>query len=170
MHKRRKVDATGRTNVAVISAKKATNSDGASASCSRAPQNTTRSHRVHPYSPQPTKVSSHGSTSLTLLKVPNMVASNYDQNTSVVVENRVTRDKKVFVTLTYIIFGYAILWLPFHICFDVSIVNPDLVPERVFDMAFWMAYFNSTINPILYNFSSPEFRRTYRQILGRGKC
>lgn len=85
-------------------------------------------------------------------------------------QSRMTRDKKVFVTLTYIMVGYAILWLPFHIVFDISIVCPTLVPEQVLHLSFWMAYFNSTINPVLYNFSSPEFRKAFKKILHRCKC
>lgn len=84
--------------------------------------------------------------------------------------SRFVKERRVFVTLTYIIIGYAILWLPFHIVFDVSIVDPSLVPEQVLNLAFWMAYFNSTINPFLYNFSSPEFRRTFIRILSRKIC
>jgi len=84
--------------------------------------------------------------------------------------NRAVREKRVFVTLTYIIIAYAILWLPFHIVFDVSIHDPALVPEQVLNWAFWMAYFNSTINPFLYNFSSPEFRKAFKRLLSTRVC
>lgn len=80
------------------------------------------------------------------------------------VENRATREKRVFVTLTYILVAYGILWLPFHIIFDISIADPTIVPEEILNLAFWMAYFNSTINPFLYNFSSPEFRKVFRRM------
>ncbi|WAQ97170.1 ADA1A-like protein, partial [Mya arenaria] len=79
--------------------------------------------------------------------------------------NRMAKDRRAFITLTYILFGYAILWLPFHIVFDISIVDPALVPEQVLNLAFWMAYINSTLNPLLYNFSSPDFRKTFKQLL-----
>ncbi|WAR15882.1 ADA1A-like protein [Mya arenaria] len=77
------------------------------------------------------------------------------------------RDKKVFKTLTYIIVGFAVLWLPFHIVFDVSIIYPDLIPEAILETVFWMTYLNSTVNPFLYNFSSPSFRNAFRKILCR---
>lgn len=84
--------------------------------------------------------------------------------------SRFSRDRKVFITLTYIIIGYAVLWLPFHIVFDIGIVSPGLVPEYMLNIFFWMTYFNSTINPILYNFSNSEFRKSFRNILQKCKC
>ncbi|KAK6192506.1 hypothetical protein SNE40_003959 [Patella caerulea] len=75
------------------------------------------------------------------------------------------RERKVFVTLSYILFGYVICWVPFHIVFDVSAINPDAVPQVVFTITFWMTYLNSAINPFLYNFSSPEFKNAFRKIL-----
>ncbi|KAH3747010.1 hypothetical protein DPMN_181431 [Dreissena polymorpha] len=80
---------------------------------------------------------------------------------------RIAREKRVFVTVSYIVIGYAILWLPFHVVFDVSIVDPTLVPVPMLNAAFWMAYINSTLNPFFYNFSCPTFRKTFRQILIR---
>ena len=93
------------------------------------------------------------------------VSTSVDNQQPAVRESRLSRDRKVFVTLTYIMIGYAVLWLPFHIVFDISILDPGLVPEQVLNMAFWMAYFNSTVNPILYNFSSSEFRKSFKRIL-----
>jgi hypothetical protein len=75
------------------------------------------------------------------------------------------RDRRAFVTLTYIIVGYVICWFPFHIVFDMSAVSPGAVSDRVFQVTFWMTYLNSTINPFLYNFSNPEFRNAFKKIL-----
>lgn len=76
-----------------------------------------------------------------------------------------SKERKVFVTLTYIIVGYVICWLPFHIVFDVSSIAPEKVPNTVYTITFWMTYLNSTINPFLYNFSSKEFRQAFKKIL-----
>ncbi|ESP02351.1 hypothetical protein LOTGIDRAFT_54386, partial [Lottia gigantea] len=81
----------------------------------------------------------------------------------------IKREKKVFVTLSYILVGYVICWVPFHVVFDISAVKPDAVPHVVYTITFWMTYLNSTINPFLYNFSSPDFREAFRKILCR-KC
>ncbi|XP_064596148.1 muscarinic acetylcholine receptor M3-like [Liolophura sinensis] len=77
----------------------------------------------------------------------------------------INKERKVFVTLTYIIVGYVMCWLPFHIVFDVSSIAPEKVPNTVYTITFWMTYLNSTINPFLYNFSSKEFRQAFKKIL-----
>ncbi|OWF53220.1 muscarinic acetylcholine receptor M5-like [Mizuhopecten yessoensis] len=76
-------------------------------------------------------------------------------------------ERRVFITLTYILIGYIISWLPFHIVFDVSAIAPDKVSTNVFVITFWMSYCNSTINPFLYNFSSTDFRNAFRELLCR---
>ena len=81
--------------------------------------------------------------------------------------HRHRRERTVFVTLTYILIGYTICWVPFHVVFDVSSVCPSCVPRGVYAVTFWMTYINSTINPFLYNFSNPEFRNTFKRILFR---
>ena len=83
--------------------------------------------------------------------------------------SREARDRRVFRTLTYIIVGYAIMWVPFHVVFDISIIDPELVPEPLIETVFWLTYFNSTINPFLYNFGSSAFRSAFKRILCR-KC
>lgn len=82
---------------------------------------------------------------------------------------RTSREMRVFVTLTYIIIGYLVCWVPFHFVFDLTAFDPDLVPRVVYDTTFWLTYVNSTINPFLYNFCSPDFRRAFRKILCRTK-
>ena len=77
------------------------------------------------------------------------------------------KEKKIFVTLSYIIFSYLLCWVPFHIVFDISAINPDLVPPNIYTFAFWLTYFNSTLNPFLYAFSSAEFRSAFKKVL---KC
>ena len=79
------------------------------------------------------------------------------------------RERTVFIALTYILIGYAVCWIPFHVVFDVSSVCPSCVPRGVYAVTFWMTYMNSTINPFLYNFSNPEFRNTFKKILYRCK-
>lgn len=110
----------------------------------------------------------HGS--IKHLRVPEVGTSRTLQNRHGTSDSRFARERRVFVTLTYIIIGYCILWLPFHIIFDITIYKPDYVPEKLWNVAFWMTYFNSTVNPFLYNFSCPEFKRVFRNILTRKYC
>ena len=75
------------------------------------------------------------------------------------------RERRAFVLLTYVILSYLFCWVPFHIVFDISAVDPDLIPDPVYRTAFWLTYFNSTLNPLLYAYSSPDFRKAFKNIL-----
>jgi hypothetical protein len=33
------------------------------------------------------------------------------------------------------------------------------------DVLFWIGYFNSMINPFLYNFTNPDFQKAFRKLL-----
>ena len=80
-------------------------------------------------------------------------------------ERRRKRESAIFITLTYVVIGYAVCWIPFHVVFDVSSVCPSCVPRGVYAVTFWMTYINSTINPFLYSVSNPEFKQTFRRLL-----
>ncbi|XP_069142391.1 alpha-2A adrenergic receptor-like [Argopecten irradians] len=74
-------------------------------------------------------------------------------------------ERRVFTTLTYILAGYVICWLPFHIVFDVRAAKPEVVSSITYNLTFWISYLNSMINPFLYNFSSSEFRTAFKELL-----
>lgn len=44
-------------------------------------------------------------------------------------DRKKVKEKKAFVTLSYVVFAYAICWIPFHFIFDVSAVDAKLIPE-----------------------------------------
>lgn len=81
---------------------------------------------------------------------------------------KANKDARVFITLTYIIVGYLVCWVPFHVVYDVTAIRPDLVSDVMYSIVFWLTYFNSTLNPFLYNFSSSEFRSAFQDVL-RGR-
>lgn len=80
-------------------------------------------------------------------------------------ERRRKRERAIFITMTYVVIGYAVCWIPFHVVFDVSSACPSCVPRGVYAVTFWMTYINSTINPFLYNVSNPEFKRTFERLM-----
>jgi len=82
---------------------------------------------------------------------------------------RADRERKSFVTLSYIVIGYVVCWVPFHFVYDVSFIRPDLISDAddLFTATFWLTYVNSTINPFLYAFSSADLRNAVVKML---KC
>lgn len=75
------------------------------------------------------------------------------------------KERRVFLTLTYILAGYAICWVPFHFVFDISAIKPEAVPPTVYSIFFYFTYANSTINPFLYHASNKDFKRAFRRFL-----
>jgi hypothetical protein len=80
-------------------------------------------------------------------------------------ESSITKEKRIFITLSYILATYLICWVPFHIIFDLSFFKPELVSAKLYTFGFWLAYFNSTLNPIIYTYSNPEFRRAFKKVV-----
>ena len=91
--------------------------------------------------------------------------ANQQTNQQTSFEHSSRRERKAFVTLTYIIVGYLVCWTPFHVAFDLMAIDNSLVPVWLYDLTYWLTYCNSTINPFLYNFGNPEFRTAFREIL-----
>ena len=77
------------------------------------------------------------------------------------------RERKIFVTLTYVLSSYLICWFPFYIAFDTYAWRPELVPAELYTFFFWATYVNSSLNPFIYAYTSREFRSAFVKVL---KC
>jgi len=44
-------------------------------------------------------------------------------------EKGASKQRKAFITLSYIVVAYIVCWVPFHFVFDVSLASPEIVPE-----------------------------------------
>ncbi|XP_053391083.1 alpha-2A adrenergic receptor-like, partial [Mercenaria mercenaria] len=75
------------------------------------------------------------------------------------------REKRIFITLTYILLSYLICWFPFYIAFDTYAWKPDLLPAGLYSFFFWSTYVNSTLNPFIYAFTNKEFRLAFIKVL-----
>ncbi|ELU17631.1 hypothetical protein CAPTEDRAFT_45911, partial [Capitella teleta] len=61
-----------------------------------------------------------------------------------------SKDKKIFVSLSYIIISYLITWLPWHLTFDLLLIAPDKVGLKFYIFTNYTAFFNSMLNPLMY--------------------
>ncbi|XP_069510006.1 alpha-1B adrenergic receptor [Ambystoma mexicanum] len=81
-----------------------------------------------------------------------------------------SREKKAAKTLGIVVGMFVLCWLPFFIILPLGSISPQLKPpETLFKIIFWLGYFNSCLNPIIYPCFSKEFKRAFIRIL-RCQC
>ncbi|XP_789360.1 muscarinic acetylcholine receptor M5-like [Strongylocentrotus purpuratus] len=80
--------------------------------------------------------------------------------------------QKATRTLSYIVFSFAITWLPNSIIYFLYAIDPELIayeklPRDLKQFFVWVQYANSFFNPICYLVSQPLFRKTIVNMLCR---
>uniref|UniRef100_A0A8C6WTH9 G-protein coupled receptors family 1 profile domain-containing protein n=1 Tax=Neogobius melanostomus TaxID=47308 RepID=A0A8C6WTH9_9GOBI len=78
-------------------------------------------------------------------------------------------DVRNFITMFVVFVLFAICWAPLNLIGLAVAINPALVapqiPEWLFVVSYFMAYFNSCLNAIIYGLLNQNFRREYKRIV-----
>ncbi|XP_018098666.1 melatonin receptor type 1A [Xenopus laevis] len=78
-------------------------------------------------------------------------------------------DIRNFVTMFVVFVLFAVCWAPLNFIGLAVAVNPDTIlpriPEWLFVGSYYMAYFNSCLNAIIYGLLNQNFRREYKRIV-----
>nr|QVK45653.1 G protein-coupled receptor [Proales similis] len=79
---------------------------------------------------------------------------------------RFRKERKAAKTVGIVVGCFTMCWMPFFIILPIEAICPSCaIPKQLFEIFFWLGYCNSAMNPLIYGFASPEFKRAFTQIL-----
>ncbi|PVD29988.1 hypothetical protein C0Q70_09249 [Pomacea canaliculata] len=80
---------------------------------------------------------------------------------------RMRREHKAAKTLGIIMGAFILCFLPFFLWYVITTMCGDACPYPpvVGSMLFWIGYFNSSLNPIIYAYFNRDFRTAFKKLL-----
>ncbi|XP_037947986.1 octopamine receptor beta-1R-like [Teleopsis dalmanni] len=76
------------------------------------------------------------------------------------------RERKAARTLGIIMSAFLLCWLPFFLWYITStLCDTCTTPRIVVGILFWIGYFNSALNPIIYAYFNRDFRAAFKKTL-----
>ncbi|XP_004630325.1 trace amine-associated receptor 7a-like [Octodon degus] len=75
------------------------------------------------------------------------------------------RERKAATTLGVAVIAFLISWLPYYIDSIIDAFLGFITPTYVYEILVWIAYYNSAMNPLIYAFFYPWFRKAIQLIV-----
>lgn len=80
--------------------------------------------------------------------------------------NKMKREHKAAKTLGIIMGAFILCWLPFFLWYvSISMCDECYCPDIIVEILFWIGYFNSSLNPIIYAYFNREFREAFKETI-----
>ncbi|KAH0817002.1 hypothetical protein MTP99_016106 [Tenebrio molitor] len=85
--------------------------------------------------------------------------------------NKMKREHKAARTLSIIMGTFILCWLPFFLWYvSISLCTTCECSDTVVGILFWIGYFNSTLNPLIYAYFNKDFREAFKNTLQCAFC
>ncbi|RZC36771.1 7tm 1 and/or 7TM GPCR Srx domain containing protein [Asbolus verrucosus] len=85
--------------------------------------------------------------------------------------NKMKREHKAARTLSIIMGTFILCWLPFFLWYvTISLCTTCECSDTVVGILFWIGYFNSTLNPLIYAYFNKDFREAFKNTLQCAFC
>ncbi|XP_005389268.1 PREDICTED: trace amine-associated receptor 7b-like [Chinchilla lanigera] len=89
--------------------------------------------------------------------------NNKTTKTSGSYKDRVARrERKAAITLGVAVIAFLISWLPYYIDSIIDAFLGFITPTYVYEILIWIAYYSSALNPLIYAFFYPWFRKAVK--------
>ncbi|KAB1275125.1 Trace amine-associated receptor 7a [Camelus dromedarius] len=75
------------------------------------------------------------------------------------------RERKAAKTLGIAVVAFLISWLPYFVDSIIDAFLGFITPTYIYEILVWIAYFNSAMNPLIYAFFYPWFRKAIKLIV-----
>ncbi|XP_054992601.1 trace amine-associated receptor 7a-like [Sorex araneus] len=78
------------------------------------------------------------------------------------------RERKAAKTLGIAVMAFLISWLPYFIDSVIDAFLGFITPTYIYEILVWFCYYNSAMNPLIYAFFYPWFRKAIKLIITGG--
>lgn len=75
------------------------------------------------------------------------------------------RERKAAKTLGIAVAAFLVSWLPYVIDAVIDAYMNFITPPYVYEILVWCVYYNSAMNPLIYAFFYPWFRKAIKLII-----
>ncbi|XP_070212572.1 histamine H3 receptor-like [Littorina saxatilis] len=76
------------------------------------------------------------------------------------------RERRVALILAGLVLALAVSWLPYTISTIVLAACEECVNKDLYEFFNWLLWLKSCVNPFLYAYMSPRFRKNFQKLLG----
>ncbi|OQV15722.1 putative Alpha-2C adrenergic receptor [Hypsibius exemplaris] len=78
------------------------------------------------------------------------------------------KERRATLVVTLVIATFVLCWAPFFIILPLQAICGAVVcyvHPKIFSTVFWLGYFNSALNPVIYTIFNRDMRRAFKRIL-----